>query len=171
MSEHDAAAIVRLLKGSGITVHVDGGWGVDALLGRQTRNHDDLDIAIPHRDAQKLKALLAERGYEEVPKDDSWQCNFVLGDREGHEIDVHSYTFDEKGNCIFGVPYPPDSLAGSGTIDGYEVACITPEWMVAFHSGYELDMDDYRDVKHLCEHFGIEMPSDFDGFAENHEEP
>jgi len=169
VSEGDAAAIVRLLEESGITVPVDGGWGVDALLGRQTRNHADIDIAIPHSDVESLRTLLGEHGYEEIPRDDSWECNFVLRDGEGREVDVHSYTFDESGNCVFGVPYPVDSLTGSGTIGGRKVACISPKWMVAFHSGYELDMDDYRDVKHLCEHFGIAMPADFDGFEERSE--
>lgn len=31
--------ILRLLEAAGIAVWLDGGWGVDALLGRQTRSH------------------------------------------------------------------------------------------------------------------------------------
>jgi lincosamide nucleotidyltransferase A/C/D/E len=30
----------------GIKIWIDGGWGVDALLGKQTRTHADLDIVV-----------------------------------------------------------------------------------------------------------------------------
>ena len=66
---------------------VDGGWGVDALLGRQTRKHDDLDIAIPHKDVPKLRRILAEKGFNEIFRDDSRECNFVLQDEAGNQLD------------------------------------------------------------------------------------
>jgi lincosamide nucleotidyltransferase A/C/D/E len=51
------AEILGRLDGAGIWYCVEGGWGVDALLGEQTREHDDLDLAVrleelacrPHR--------------------------------------------------------------------------------------------------------------------------
>lgn len=36
--------------------------------------------------------------------------------------------------------------------------------MVKFHTGYELDENDYRDVRALCQRFGIEMPSEYGKF-------
>jgi hypothetical protein len=33
--------------------------------------------------------------------------------------------------------------------------------MVKFHTGYEPDENDYRDVRALCQRFGIEMPSEY----------
>jgi lincosamide nucleotidyltransferase A/C/D/E len=62
MTAADALALYDLFRSHGITVWVDGGWGVDALLGRQTRPHSDLDIALRHSDVPKLRALLEERG-------------------------------------------------------------------------------------------------------------
>jgi lincosamide nucleotidyltransferase A/C/D/E len=38
--------------------------------------------------------------------------------------------------------------------------------MVRFHTGYELDEDDYRDVKALCERFGIALPAEYDAFEQ-----
>jgi lincosamide nucleotidyltransferase A/C/D/E len=35
----DASRIVGQLEAAGLVVWLDGGWGVDALLGRQTRPH------------------------------------------------------------------------------------------------------------------------------------
>lgn len=166
MTAADAAEIVRWLAGHGIRVVVDGGWGVDALLGEQTRPHSDLDIAMAHADTPRLRELLASRGYREVPRDDSWECNFVLADDAGHEVDVHSCTFDAEGNNIFGVAYPVESLTGKGMIDGYPVDCVPPGWMVNFHTGYPLDLDDYRDVSALCARFGIPLPAEYDRFRE-----
>ena len=165
MTAADAVDLVQFLTKHGIPVHVDGGWAVDALLGEQTRPHGDLDIAMPHKDVPTLRALMASRGYAEIARDDSWACNFVLADGAGRELDVHTYTFDEQGNCIFGLPYPVDSLTGTGTIDGHPVDCISPEWLVRFHMGYELDENDYRDVSALCKRFGIALPDEYDEFV------
>lgn len=166
----DVIELVNLLDAHGIGVVIDGGWGVDALLGKQTRTHSDLDIAVERADVPNIRALLEERGYKEVLRDDTRECNFVMGDDKGRLIDIHSYTFDEEGKVIFGVEYPFDSLKGTGSIAGYPVKCITPEWMVKFHTGYKLDENDYYDVKLLCEKFRIEIPAEFAEFlpkAEN----
>jgi lincosamide nucleotidyltransferase A/C/D/E len=167
MTAKDVIALVQLLRQHQIEVCIDGGWGVDALLGEQTRAHADVDIAVQHKDVPQIRALLEARGYHDVPRDDTWECNFVLGDDEGHLIDIHSYTFDAEGQNVYGVAYPYASLQGTGTIDGYTVRCVPSAWMVRFHTGYELDEDDYRDVKLLCQRFGIDMPSEYDAFEES----
>src|SRR5450759_450821 len=165
MSAKDVIEIVNLLNQNDIEVIIDGGWGVDALLEKQTRTHADLDVAVEHKDVPNIRALLEAKGYHAVPWGDTWECNFVLGDDSGHLFDVHSCTFDKAGNNVFGVKYPYDSLKGSGSINGLPVKCITPEWMVKFHSGYKLDENDYHDVKLLCNRFGIEIPKEYDEFA------
>jgi lincosamide nucleotidyltransferase A/C/D/E len=38
----DVAEIVEWLRTAGVEVWLDGGWGVDALIGEQTREHKDL---------------------------------------------------------------------------------------------------------------------------------
>ncbi len=110
-------------------------------------------------------ALLEARGFHDVPRDDTWECNFVLGDAQGRLLDVHSCTFDAAGNHIFGVPYPYASLQGHGAINGFPVQCITPEWLVAFHTGYPVDANDYHDVSRLCQRFGIAMPEIYARFV------
>ncbi len=77
-------------------------------------------------------------------------------------MDIHSYTFDEKGELVFGVAFPCNSLEGSGAIGGMPVRCITPEWLVKFHSGYALDENDAQDVRRLCQRFGITIPEEID---------
>lgn len=165
MSGDAVVRLIQLFDRNGVEVFIDGGWAVDALLGEQTRVHADLDIAVQHKDVPKLRALLEDRGYRDVPRDDTRDCNFVLGDDEGHEVDFHSYTFDAHGKLIFGLAYPPESLTGAGSIRGYPVKCISPEWLVKFHSGYALDEDDYHDISMLCKRFGIALPTEFRRFA------
>jgi len=164
MTANDVAEIIQLFEQNHIDFYVDGGWGVDALLGEQTRPHSDLDIAVQHKDVAQIRALLEARGYKDVPRDDTWECNFVLGDEQGRQIDIHSYTFDAAGNNVYGVAYPFDSLTGTGWVNGHLVKCISPEWMVKFHTGYELDENDYRDVKALCQRFEIKMPVEYEAF-------
>jgi lincosamide nucleotidyltransferase A/C/D/E len=164
MQAPDVIEILDLLEGAGIEVYVDGGWGVDALLGRQTRTHADLDIALPHKHVPLLREILTARGYRDVPRDDTRDCNFVLGDSGGRLLDVHSYTFDDTGKHIFGVAYAPHHFTGTGVIEGRPVKCIPPDIMVEFHTGYEVDKDDYRDVKALCERFELAMPKCYDKF-------
>ena len=157
--------LMQLFGQNGIDVVVDGGWGVDALLGEQTRSHQDLDIALQHQDVPNLRELLEAGGYKDVSRNDSWECNFVMGDGKGHEVDVHSYTYDAHGKLVFGVAYPSGSLTGTGSIHEYPVKCISTEWMVKFHSGYELDENDYRDVSALYERFGIALPAEYERFT------
>src|ERR1044071_2323870 len=41
---------------------VDGGWGIDALIGRVTREHDDLDLVIPKARADAVAGVLRPLG-------------------------------------------------------------------------------------------------------------
>jgi Aminoglycoside-2''-adenylyltransferase len=59
MTAKDAIKLYKLFDQHGIKVWIDGGWGVDALLGHQTRKHDDLDIALHHSHVSALWKLAA----------------------------------------------------------------------------------------------------------------
>jgi lincosamide nucleotidyltransferase A/C/D/E len=163
--EKDARDLIALLEESGLEVYIDGGWAVDAVLGEQTRPHDDLDIALPHAQVPRLRALLGTQGFCEQRRDDSWECNFVLADEAGRRLDVHSYTLDAAGLNVGGVPYIAEQLTGRGVIGGYRVRCISPEWLVTFHTGYELDDNDWHDVRLLCERFQIAVPHEYLKFS------
>jgi lincosamide nucleotidyltransferase A/C/D/E len=161
MTAQDVVRLYSTLESMGVTLWIDGGWAVDALLGRQTRPHGDLDIAIEERHVPKLRDLLEAQGYRDVPRDDTSRWNFVLGDDRGREVDVHAFVFDDDddGNVVEGIKYPTGSLSGTGTIAGHVVNCIAAEHLVQFHAGYELRDTDWQDVTALCEQFGIEYPA------------
>jgi lincosamide nucleotidyltransferase A/C/D/E len=121
-AEH-VVEIYDLLASRGIGVWIDGGWGVDALLERQTREHGDLDIAIQVKDLPIMRELLEQRGYRDKGEPNARPWNFVLKDPSGHEIDVHAITLDSVGNGIYGSRktekmYPASSLSGTGVIAG-----------------------------------------------------
>src|SRR4030042_3091379 len=166
MNTSDVINLYKVRTQNGIDTWIDGGWGVDALLGQQTRPHADVDIVVQQKDVPKLRELLEEQGYKDVPRDDTSAWNFVLGDNNSHLVDVHAIVFDDKRNGLYGpiergVMYPAASLTGKGTINGQPVKCISAEHMVKFHTGYALDENDFKDVTALCERFGIEYPSEY----------
>lgn len=162
MQAEEVIKLYKLLQENGIEVWIDGGWGIDALLGKQTRQHKDLDIAIYHKDKPKLRKLFEERGYKDVARADTSDWNFVLGDGKS-EVDVHTFVFDDKGNNVYGTAYPKESLTGTGTINGESVKCIPPEWVVKFHAEatYEPKVKDIQDVNAICDKFGLELPPNY----------
>jgi lincosamide nucleotidyltransferase A/C/D/E len=167
----DAVDFYKTVTELGVELWIDGGWGVDALLGEQTRPHRDLDIAIQQKDVPVLRHLLQARGYADIKLGDARTWNFVLGDESGREIDVHVIVLDDQGNGIYGPPekgekYPAASLTGTGNIDGQAVRCISPEWMVKFHSGYDLKDKDFRNASALCKKFGIDLPAVYKRFKQ-----
>ena len=166
MSAKDAIRLYELLERESIELWIDGGWAVDALLGEQTRTHADLDIALETRFIDRLRALLAKRSYHQIAREDTQPWNFVLSDEAGLELDVHAFTFDEKGAGVYGPPengeyYTADALTGVGVIDGRPVRCISPEWLVRFHTGYDPKEKDVHDVKALCKRFQLELPEEY----------
>ena len=163
MDVQELLDLYKLFEEHEISIVIDGGWGIDALIGEQTRKHDDLDIAIEHKDVPKVRELLAERGYRDIPREDTQEFNFVLGDDKGHEVDVHSYTFDEKGNNIYGIAYPFNSLRGEGKINGVSLRCIALEYVIQFHENYQPDEGDIKDIKALIKKFNINSPKNYKG--------
>jgi lincosamide nucleotidyltransferase A/C/D/E len=166
MSAADVIELLDLMEARGIRVWLDGGWAVDACLGQQTRPHSDLDLVIEQRHLDDAVAMLKERGYRSAYRGDTRPWNFALGDGAGHEVDFHVIVLNQTGDGVYGPPengelYPAEALSGSGSVAGREVTCITPEWLVQFHSGYELDANDRADVAALCAKFGIPLPAEY----------
>jgi lincosamide nucleotidyltransferase A/C/D/E len=66
MKADDVLSVLAILRSAGTDIWVGGGWGIDALLGRQTRQHRDLDLM--HRESQEpaVVAALAEAGFAET---------------------------------------------------------------------------------------------------------
>jgi lincosamide nucleotidyltransferase A/C/D/E len=163
MTAADMCRLLDLVESLGIEIWLDGGWAVDAWLGRQTRRHADVDIVIERSELATLADALRVRGYRDVPRDDTRPWNFVLGDPAGHEVDVHVIELASDGTGIYGprppeFTFPADSLSAVTMLCGRPVRAIPPHRLVEFHGGYEPDDDDRADVLALCERFDIEIP-------------
>ena len=50
----DVKQILQLSIDAEIKVFLDGGWGVDALLGYPSRVHNDIDIFVEKKDYQNF---------------------------------------------------------------------------------------------------------------------
>lgn len=150
MPADEVVRILDVLEGQGLRVWLDGGWGVDALVGRQTRKHEDLDIAIVLAEASAVIASLASLGYNVY--DDEMPTRLDLRDDRDHRVDLHPLTFDESGSGLqrlqdgrFGI-YSAEGLTGAGIVNGRRVPCLSRELQLRFHQGYDLDENDRWDV-------------------------
>jgi lincosamide nucleotidyltransferase A/C/D/E len=166
MTADAVVAFLGLMEASGIDVWLDGGWGVDALLGEQTREHGDLDVILSVDDLPRLLAASRAAGYALQPG--GTERNFVLRDESGHEVDVHAITFDGRGFGVFALPdgrkwpFPPSAFAGRGRVLGKEVRCLSAEAQVQCHSqGYVPDEHDLQDMNLLQDRFGVVLPLAF----------
>jgi lincosamide nucleotidyltransferase A/C/D/E len=165
-SDMDAPRVLELLadlERRDIPVWLDGGWAVDALLGTQTRDHDDLDLVSRLEDNGRIVDALGERGY--VVRYDAAPSCFVLVDAKGHQVDVHPAAFGANGDGVYQMEsgqdwtFPAPGFHGVGTILGREVPCLTPEVVLVNHTtGYALDEAHDRDVRALAEHYGLTLP-------------
>ena len=138
-----------MLAARGIKVWVDGGFCVDALVGRATREHSDLDIAVERRDADALCAVLATDGFSHLPREDSSAWSVVLSDGR-RNVDVHVFAYDESGKNVYGIEYPFGSLTGTGELDSIKVPCVAPEWMFRFKTACAPTAKDNADVAVLA---------------------
>lgn len=164
MTQQDVIELLDLFEAARLEVVVDGGWGVDALLGRQTRPHLDLDIALPAANASRLRALLTKMGFEQIPTGDTWEHNWVVQDAALRRVDAHTYILDEHGRNAGGVAYEAGHLTGRGIVGDRTVRCIPVDVMIAFHLGYEQDERDFADVLALCEAFNRPLPPELERF-------
>jgi len=171
MTADDVLEVLDWLADAGVRVWVDGGWCVDALLGEQTREHADLDIAIPVEDEAAFSKAAAAQGFEVAPRPFATDFNWVLEDGHGREIDVHLVDVDDTqvgpdGLLVYGpkgLAYEYGEFGAVGIIAGREVACCSAESQVRYHTGYTPDADDFRDVLALCARFNIPLPEQYRG--------
>jgi GrpB-like predicted nucleotidyltransferase (UPF0157 family) len=163
MTAESVREIVDVLEAAAIEVWLDGGWGVDALLGESVRSHSDLDLILRASDSQRVRDTLGERGFKEKPGGTA--TNFVLADSLGREVDVHCIAFDARGYGVFRLPdggkwpFPPSAFQGRGRVAGREVRCLSAEAQVQCHGqGYAPQEKDLSDMERLQARFGVVLP-------------
>ena len=114
-----------------VEVWLDGGWGVDALLGRQTRPHADVDVVIRAGQLEAFIEALAGHGFRPLGGPGATAWNFLLGRPDAVVVDVHAVVFDADGAAVLepadaGNVYPPGSLTGRGGLGHRTLGCVPP---------------------------------------------
>jgi lincosamide nucleotidyltransferase A/C/D/E len=162
MTAADVLEVLDRLEAAGIETCLDGGWGVDALLGRETRRHRDLDVVVRRVDADIVQRALAPLGFvHAADARPGLPSRVVLRDGRARQVDLHPVAVDTNGDAWqnlggrFG-RYPATGLGGEGMIDGRKVRCLTPELQVAHHRGYELPEHERGDLELLAERFALQ---------------
>ncbi|MBV9358367.1 MAG: aminoglycoside nucleotidyltransferase [Chloroflexi bacterium] len=167
MTAESTVRLLGALADHGVDICVGGGWAVDALLGRQTRLHADLDLWLEAADIEPLFVAVSQIGLDRIlpcPGDRPW--NFVLHDGARLRLDLHFYEpmADGRlhyGGCSRGDVFPAAALGGDGTIGGRRVRCEAPGWAVRWHTGFAPRIVDRHDVLLLCERFGLPLPDTY----------
>lgn len=163
MTTETVCSVLDCLERAAVDVWLDGGWGVDALVGVQTRPHGDLDVIVSQRDVSRLCEALGRLGYAIKPG--GTPANFVLADPAGNEVDVHAVEFDERGYGLFHLPdgrtwpFPPQAFSGLGTVAARAAKCLSPDAQVQCHAqGYTPAEKDLHDMGQLQARFGVVLP-------------
>jgi lincosamide nucleotidyltransferase A/C/D/E len=162
----EVLTIVADLKDAGLQVWIDGGWGVDALLGEVTRHHEDVDLVVELGSLGTVLECLSNLGF--ATTEDLWPVRMVLRSPAGRQVDLHPVTFDEDGTgwqigaSLDGTdcPYPAEGFT-VGRIMDVVVPCLTAELQIEHHGGYRPRKRDREDMTRLAARFDLQLPPTF----------
>jgi lincosamide nucleotidyltransferase A/C/D/E len=148
MSLQDVFDILDVLDAVGVRWWLAGGWGVDALIGRPTRRHKDLDLVIERDDVESAVMALAARGFGHMPPQADGSDRQVAAalmpfrelmlDAAGRTIDMHP--IDSR---TWPAPVPVAEPFTCGVLAGRRLNCLSAEAQRAAHQGFEL-LEEHR---------------------------
>lgn len=170
MSGADVMEIVGLLHAAGISAWLVGGWACDALLAEQTREHDDLDVAIPDGHRELAFKVLEEHGFLVTDVFNAGlmsEAIELLDRRRRRKVGLHFIDIDSNGaggwdasvrETMQALRLDPRELFATGTVAGHPVPCVSAPALLALHTGYEPREQDRRDVRLICTRFSLPVP-------------
>ena len=152
VTQENLFSVLNLLDMSEIRYWVDGGWGVDILVGAQTRAHRDVDIDFDASCTDKLLQLLKNNGYEVVT---DWSpVRIELYHSQLGYIDIHPFVLNDDGTArqanLDGEWYEFEAdFFGTADFNGRIIPCISAKGQKVFHTGYELREVDKHDIRNI----------------------
>lgn len=129
----DVAKVLDAIEAAGSRSVVAGGWGVDALFGRQRRRHRDLDLAVDdgtRTGTAAAAAALGHAGFGLVRVDAVPGAFFaerqLFEDRRGRLVDLHP-VYLGRGDVRRhpGIPRLDETAVVTGTIGHRSVECLS----------------------------------------------
>lgn len=144
--------IVDLLTEMKIRFWVEGGWGIDVLIGKQTRDHRDIDIDFDAAAESRLLKKLSELDFQITTDERPTRVEFYHP-KYGF-LDLHPFDLSQAG-----IMKQADPAGGwfeleaewftTSVFEGRNIPCVSFEGQKLFHSGYELREVDRTDLKNL----------------------
>ena len=151
---------------------IAGGWAIDLFLNKQTRNHSDIEIAIPRNEQLAIKSYLAywRLGYIKSAKTIPWikddflelPIHEIYGIYGEEKIEILLNEFDEKKwryRRNLKIEYPSEKAIITSKLN---IPILCPEIVLLYKSkSYRkkdendflnsIEMIDSKNLKWLCE--------------------
>jgi lincosamide nucleotidyltransferase A/C/D/E len=133
-------AVVRSLDAARIGAWLFGGWGLDARLGRTTREHGDIEFWVERCEANQSKQVLVQAGAIPLPiQCEEESCEFLWAG-----VPFSTAYFDHRPDGTFGTQgrwsdwvFPVGSFDDlPGILDGMPVPVMSVVGMVAMKEQY-----------------------------------
>lgn len=128
--------VMNALGTAGVSAWLFGGWGLDARIGRITREHGDIEFWLEGVDAERSKAVLVEAGAAALTtQPPAESCEFTWG-----SVEFSTAYFDRQPDGSFSQPrgrwsdwlFPPGSFGDEpGTLEGTPVPTMSIAGMLA----------------------------------------
>ncbi|MBG0851449.1 hypothetical protein I2W78_06210 [Streptomyces spinoverrucosus] len=149
MNIADLFDLLDILESADAPHWVAGGWGVDVLVGRQTRAHRDVDLALDAASEAATVDALEAFGYRVETEQRPTRVELAAPGQRW--VDLHPVVFDAEGvgrqadlDGDFFL-YPHGAFA-VGTLQGRVIPCLSVSKQLAFRSGYTLRDVDRHDI-------------------------
>lgn len=155
MSADEVVALVDHLEAQGIVYQINGGWGVDALVGSQTREHSDVDVFVDSFAFAQVADWLLARGYTEEQDFLPVSVWYVqLTDDRLNRVDLHPMVLDDEGNGYQSGEHERyfhhrADTRTHGTIAGRSVVVGNRDHLISLHQGYQLQESDLHNLMQL----------------------
>jgi len=167
--------VAGALEAADVRYWLAGGWGVDALIGKQTRPHRDVDVVIDGFEANEPRArhALEAIGFRHVKFDEGgvWMpLRSTLDDDSGHKVELMGIDWPRlRGEMQAraggeGVQPESDAQVGDefteGIVNGRRVPCLSAQVQRLFHTGFDLEPWGHHNVDLLDTEIGTSPGGD-----------
>jgi lincosamide nucleotidyltransferase A/C/D/E len=156
MTGHDVLRVLDALHVNGVSPVIQGGWGVDALLGRQTRLHKFVDLIVDEKEQDDILSALDALGYDQIEYVSRGRTE--LSQPDGRKISLH--LLDDKlvqHTNEWRFQFPAQSLQGRGLIVGRPVRCLSADGHVLIQADRDLTDTVQADLFLLADQLGARL--------------
>jgi lincosamide nucleotidyltransferase A/C/D/E len=167
LDQTELLRVCRALSNQQLSYWVGGGWGLDILVGCETRRHGDLDFVLANFKVElpDVALVLAELGYQRKNPlgGTMWFPDAeVYEDDHGHHIEILNINWKllATASSLLGSRSTPDpeianhseqptemllaKLTSTGEVDGVSVPILSAAAQQLFHLGYERRDEDWH---------------------------